>query len=155
MLNVTKSPTIVAKLAPKEDHVEDQIHYAMDCRLVTAVMTGADDLLAALRVPSLKAALWDKDGVPLLQEGQIKLRHKIGNVRVTIEGKDEAGYVEVTGDLSQIKLTPLPAFGIEFDVKLKGRCEPDQYIAIWGLRIDGNASVVMSENQVDIEAVAA
>ena len=72
MLQIGESEVLITKLAPKEDHDEDEVHYAMDCRVCVNVMTGAKDVLKELRVPTLADALWDKDGVPTMQEAQIR-----------------------------------------------------------------------------------
>jgi hypothetical protein len=162
MLNVQNSEVKLVKLTPRIADKDGSCATGADIRLVFRIAEKANDVLAALSLPTLSRAFWDGNGAPVIDGAQVKARARIRNCTVKLwPTGQEKSVVEATGDLSGAKISALPGSAIELDVKLRADLPAKAFADLFELmlcdyRVEVGSALkgAVVENQFDLHTAA-
>jgi len=154
MFDVESAPgTINQPLSAKVAAEDEELQQVVDIPFTVRPEVPGSDLLRAIGVKSIESLFWDADGNVQPQMFDVKLRRKIHNVLLRCR-TTSAEECSVIGDLSGVKIEPLPEGKLRITGKLSGAATGADMAVLWGAMRDGGCWIKLQERQMSLDAAA-
>lgn len=137
---------------PRNELHGEQVVKAVDVPVVVHVLAAAGAVLDALRLDQLE--LWGPHGDPILDELDLRLRHKLTN-KIARFSLDDVTVELRDCELKNMTLTGLPGNALELEFKVQSRVTAAQFIDLWTLSGEGECGVRITDLQMDLGLAAA
>lgn len=148
-MNIAMSEGVISGLKSRSDQGEVGLYKALDLKFEIELRSDAAAALAAFHCGPLQNSFWDREGSPALENGTYRVDGKFRNVALAV---DNAGLqmVSLIGDLSGLRLSPVPGGGLKVFGKFRAPCTSREYITLWDAEMSSDVKISLIESQADI-----
>ena len=148
MFEICEVSGVITNVVP---HIDEE-GLRVDITLTTEITDGPQTL-KRLHAHVLAAACWNETGEPMLNDYDVRARHKVEGCAVTLHRGAARVFIE-SADLSHVKFRPTAHHRLEIIFKVLARASSKDVAALCEMWVGNEITLSVREKQMSLEDAA-